>query len=104
MSAEEQAPADFQSWQEYISYRYRVKNNGINKLHLEALRDPLVFLCQQLVTYSRCEWWGDLMTLRGALMTLRDVWHYVPGRDPNVRYLLQFSEQGWPFRDHEEVS
>jgi hypothetical protein len=54
MSAEEQAPTDFQSWQEYISYRYRVKNNGINKLHLEALRDPLVFLRQQLVTYSRC--------------------------------------------------
>ncbi|KAJ5502127.1 serine/threonine protein kinase [Penicillium fimorum] len=46
--------------------------SAVNKLHLGALRDPLVFLRQQLVEYSGCQWWGNLTTLRGALMYLND--------------------------------
>ncbi|KAJ5373452.1 serine/threonine protein kinase [Penicillium concentricum] len=93
MDPQEKAGIDYHLQMGYLSYRYRVSNSAVNKLHLEALRDPLVFLRQQLVEYSGRQWWGDLTTLRGVLMYLNDIWDEVPGRDASPESPIRFSEE-----------
>ncbi|KAE8320912.1 serine/threonine protein kinase [Aspergillus sergii] len=38
-------------------------------------------------------WSGNLMTLRGALIRMRDLWPYVPGKDENLECPISFSEE-----------
>ncbi|KAL3460860.1 serine/threonine protein kinase [Aspergillus heterothallicus] len=79
-----------------LFYLYRVFNGGLNKLHLEALRDPLLRQRQQLIDPVNRQWSGDLITLRGELMRMRDLWPYLPGRTADTADTacpIDFSEE-----------
>ncbi|OQE08479.1 hypothetical protein PENVUL_c009G05046 [Penicillium vulpinum] len=93
MNTQEQAEIDYHLRISNISYRYRVSNSAVNKLHLGALRDSLVFLRQRRVEYSGRQWLGDPTTLRGALMYLNDIWDEVPGKDASPESPIRFSEE-----------
>ncbi|KAL2865238.1 phosphotransferase enzyme family protein [Aspergillus lucknowensis] len=93
MSPDEKAQVDKPIRRQSLFYLYRVFNGGRNKLHLEALQDPLVLQRQHLVDFAGHQWSGNLMTLRGTLMRMRDLWHHLPGKDAGVECPIQFSEQ-----------
>lgn len=76
-----------------LFYLYRVFNGGLNKLHLEALRDPLILPRQYLVDSAGRQWAGNLMSLRSALMRMCDIWDYVPGKDDGFKCPIGFPEQ-----------
>ncbi|KAL4892301.1 serine/threonine protein kinase [Aspergillus ambiguus] len=93
MSPDEKAQVDELIRRQSLFYLYRVFNGGLNKLHLEALQDPLILQRQHLVDFAGRQWSGNLMTLRGALMRMRDLWHHLPGKDAGLECPIQFSEQ-----------
>ncbi|KAL4777999.1 serine/threonine protein kinase [Aspergillus varians] len=83
-----------------LFYLYRVFNGGLNKLHLQALRDPLVLQRQHLIAFAGRQWSGNLMTLRGSLMRMRNLWPHLPGKDSQLKCPIEFSEE--EVRDHTE--
>ncbi|KAE8150844.1 serine/threonine protein kinase [Aspergillus avenaceus] len=93
MSPDEKAQVDELIRRQSLFYLYRVFNGGLNKLHLAALQDPLIRQRQHLVDFAGRQWSGNLMTLRGALMRVRDLWHHLPGKDAGLECPIQFSEQ-----------
>ncbi|PYI23681.1 phosphotransferase enzyme family protein [Aspergillus violaceofuscus CBS 115571] len=56
-------------------------------------RDPLILPRQHLVDLAGRQWSGDLMTLRGSLMRIRDIWSHVPGHDRSQECPISFSEE-----------
>ena len=93
MSPQDKAQVDELIRRQSLFYLYRVFNGGLNKVHLKALQDPLILARQHLVDLAGRQWSGNLMTLRGALMRMRDIWLHVPGRDENFECPIGFSEQ-----------
>lgn len=83
-----------------LLYLCRVFNGGLNKLHLEALRDPLLLQRQHLVEFAGRQWSGNLMTLCGSLMRIRDLWPHLPGEGKPLDCPIQFSEEA--VREHLE--
>ncbi|GAQ37990.1 hypothetical protein PDIG_16970 [Aspergillus niger] len=93
MSPDEQAQVDELIRRQSLFYLYRVFNGGLNKVHLEALRDPLILQRQHLVDSAGRQWSGDIVTLRGALMRMQNLWSYLIGKDHHVKCPIDFSEQ-----------
>lgn len=93
MSPKDKAEVDELIRRQSLFYLYRVFNGGLNKVHLKALQDPLILSRQHLVDFTGRQWSGNLMTLRGALMRMRDIWIHVPGKDENFECPIGFSEQ-----------
>ncbi|KAL3475579.1 serine/threonine protein kinase [Aspergillus californicus] len=103
MGPDEKSQADELIRRQSIFYLYRVFNGGLNKLHLEALQDPLVLQRQHLVDLAGRQWSGNLMSLRGALMRIRDLWPYFHGKDANVECPIEFSEREYHDREENEA-
>ena len=57
---------------------YRVFNGARNKLHLAAFYDPILLPRQHLVEFAGRQWSGNLVTLRGALIRIREYWPLLP--------------------------
>ncbi|KAJ5198536.1 serine/threonine protein kinase, partial [Penicillium cinerascens] len=93
MSSEDKAQVDELIRRQSLFYLYRVFNEGLNKVHLQALQDPLILSRQHLVDFAGRQWSGNLMTLRGALMRMRDIWQHVPGKDEQHECSIAFSKQ-----------
>lgn len=93
MNPDDKAQVDELIRRQTLFYLYRVFNGGLNKVHLKALQDPLVLARQHLVESAGRQWSGNLMTLRGGLMRLRDIWPYIPGRNEMPGCPIEFSEQ-----------
>lgn len=93
MSPEDKAQVDELIRRRSLFYLYRVFNGGLNKVHLQALQDPLILSRQHLVDFAGRQWSGNLITLRGALMRMRDIWLHVPGKDRDFECPIGFSEQ-----------
>jgi hypothetical protein len=93
MSPEDKAQVDELIRRQSLFYLYRVFNGGLNKVHLKALQDPLILSRQHLVDFAGRQWTGNLMTLRGALMRMCDIWLHVPGKDEKFECPIGFSEQ-----------
>ncbi|KAH8429875.1 phosphotransferase family protein [Aspergillus melleus] len=91
LSPEEKAQVDELIRRQSLFYLYRVFNGGLNKVHLQALQGPLVLSRQHLVDFAGRQWSGNLMTLRGALMRMRDIWLHVPGNDGSMECPIAFS-------------
>ena len=62
----------------HLYYLYRVFNGAKNKPHLYGCADPLLLPRQHLIDYAGRQWSGNLMTLRGALMRIREYWPLLP--------------------------
>lgn len=92
LSSEEKAQVDELLRRQTLFYFYRVFNGGLNKLHLQALRDPLNLPRQHLVEYAGRQWTGNLMTLRGALIRMRDYWAHMPGKEDHQPCPIDFPE------------
>ncbi|PYI29808.1 serine/threonine protein kinase [Aspergillus indologenus CBS 114.80] len=93
LDPEDKAQVDELIRRQSLFYLYRVFNGGLNKTHLKALQDPLVLPRQHLVNLAGRQWSGDLMTLRGSLMRIRDIWSHVPGHDRSQECPISFSEE-----------
>lgn len=93
MSPDKKAQIDELIRRQSLFYLYRVFNGGLNKLHLEALQDPLILQRQHLVDFAGRQWSGNLMTLRGALMRMRDLWPHLPGKHAHLECPIEFSEK-----------
>lgn len=93
MSSDEKAHVDELIRRKSLFYLYRVFNGGLNKFHLEALQDPLILQRQHLVDFAGRQWSGNIMTLRGALMRMRDLWPHLAGKDAQLKCPIEFSEQ-----------
>jgi hypothetical protein len=93
MGPDEKAQVNELIRRQSLFYLYRVFNGGLNKLHLEALQDPLVLQRQHLVDSAGRQWSGNLMTLRGALMRMCDRWPHLPGTDAHFECPVEFTEQ-----------
>ncbi|KAI9844752.1 MAG: Phosphotransferase enzyme [Sclerophora amabilis] len=74
LSPEERSHADELHRRKVLYYLYRVFNGGLNKQHLEALRDPFLLPRQHLVDRAGRQWSGNLITLRGALIRIVENW------------------------------
>ncbi|GLB18359.1 phosphotransferase enzyme [Aspergillus tubingensis] len=93
MSSDEQAQVDELIRRQSLFYLYHVFNGGLNKVHLEALRDPLILQRQHLVDSAGRQWSGDIVTLRGALMRMQNLWSYLIGKNHHIKCPIDFSEQ-----------
>ncbi|GLA61329.1 phosphotransferase enzyme [Aspergillus tubingensis] len=93
MSSDEQAQVDELIRRQSLFYLYRVFNGGLNKVHLEALHDPLILQRHHLVDSAGRQWSGDIVTLRGALMRMQTLWSYLIGNDHHTKCPIDFSEQ-----------
>jgi hypothetical protein len=94
MSLEDNARVDEFIRRETLFYLYHVFNGGLNKVHLKALQDPLILSRQRLVDFAGRIWSGNLMTLRGVLMRMCDIWSHVRGKDEGFECPIGFSNQG----------
>ncbi|KAF9253489.1 hypothetical protein DTO027I6_5923 [Penicillium roqueforti] len=77
LPADKKFEADELQRRRLISYYYRIFNGHLNKAHLEALRDPILFPRQHLVDRAGRQWSGNLMTLKGALVLMADYWPHL---------------------------
>lgn len=77
LSVEEGSQADELHRRRVLYQLYRVFNGGLNKQHLEALRDPLLILRHYLVDRAGRQWNGDLVILKGALIRIMENWHQI---------------------------
>lgn len=93
MSSEDRAQADELIRRQSLFYLYRIFNGANNKIHLRALHDPLILSRQHLVDFAGRQWSGNLMSLRGSLMRIRDFWAHVPGNDRGLECPISFSEE-----------
>ncbi|GLI80625.1 hypothetical protein PoHVEF18_008980 [Penicillium ochrochloron] len=93
MSPEDKAHVDELIQRQSLFYLYRVFNGGLYKVHLKALQDPLILSRQHLVDSAGKQWSGNLMTLRGSLMRMRDIWPYMHGNQENAECPIEFSGQ-----------
>ncbi|KAI2669763.1 hypothetical protein CBS147355_9688 [Penicillium roqueforti] len=101
MSPQDKSQVDELIRRQSLFYLYRVFNGGMNKVHLKALQDPLILSRQHLVDFAGRQWSGNMVTLRGGLMRMREIWRHVPGKDENTECPIQFSEQ--EVREHNET-
>ncbi|KAE8350091.1 kinase-like domain-containing protein [Aspergillus coremiiformis] len=74
-----------------LSHYYRIFNGGLNKPHLAALRDPLLYPRQHLVDRAGRQWRGNLITLKGALVRMVEYWPHLP-ETKGLRCPVQFSD------------
>ncbi|CAG8180908.1 unnamed protein product [Penicillium salamii] len=93
MNPQDKAQVDELIRRQSLFYLYRVFNGGLNKVHLKALQEPLILARQNLVESASRQWTGNLMTLRGNLMRMCQIWPHVPRKDENTECPIQFSEQ-----------
>ncbi|KAK2759064.1 Phosphotransferase enzyme [Arachnomyces sp. PD_36] len=78
LDAAEKAEVDDLLRRRHLYYLYRVFNGARNKQHLSACADPVLLPRQHLVDYAGRQWMGNLMTLRGALIRMREFWPLLP--------------------------
>lgn len=93
MRPDKKAQVDDLIRRQSIFHLYRVFNGGLNKLHLEALQGPLILQRQHLLDFAGRRRTGNIMTLRGALMCMRDLWPHLSGKDPSLECPIEFSEE-----------
>ncbi|KAK2812216.1 hypothetical protein FQN50_001574 [Emmonsiellopsis sp. PD_5] len=74
----EKAEVDELLRRRHLYYLYRVFNGARNKQHLSACADPVLHPRQHLIDYAGRQWMGNLMTLRGALIRMREFWPLLP--------------------------
>lgn len=77
LSAEAKAEADELYRRRLLFHYYRIFNGGLNKPHLNALRDPLLRPRQHLIEWAGRQWSGNLITLKGALMRMVQYWPHL---------------------------
>lgn len=58
-----------------LYYMYRVFNGGLDKIYLGVLQR------QHVVDFAGSQWSGNLISLRGALMRIREFWDHLPSDD-----------------------
>ena len=76
----------------HLYYLYRIFNGARNKPHLTALADPLLLPRQHPVDYAGRQWNGNLMTLRGALIRMREYWSLLKSKNDDVKSPIEFTE------------
>lgn len=74
LDPEEKSHADELHRRRMLFYLYMVFNGKDNKPHLDALRYPLLALCQHLVDRAGRQWSGNIISLKGALIRLVAHW------------------------------
>lgn len=78
LSADRRAEADELYRRQTLFHYYRIFNGLHNKLHLDALRDPLLHPRKHLVDRAGRQWSGNLITLMGALVRMTEYWSLLP--------------------------
>jgi hypothetical protein len=100
---EAKAEADELYRRRLLFHYYRIFNGGLNKPHLNALRDPLLLPRKHLVDRAGRQWSGNLMTLKGALIRMVEYWPLLPGTE-GVPCPVQFtSAELEEFSEKEEL-
>lgn len=77
LSVEAKAEADELYRRRLLFHYYRVFNGGLNKPHLNILRDPLLRPRQHLIEWAGRQWSGNLITLKGALIRMAQYWPHL---------------------------
>lgn len=72
-------------------YYYHIFNGHVNKPHIDAMRDPLLFGRQLLVDQASRQWSGNLDTLKGAIVRATQYWSHLPDTD-GVMCPIHFDE------------
>ncbi|KAJ5591923.1 kinase-like protein [Penicillium hispanicum] len=80
LSTEAKAEADELFRRRLLFHYYRVFNGGLNKAHLNTLRDPLLRPRQHLIEWAGRQWSGNLITLKGALIRMVQYWPYLQNK------------------------
>ncbi|KAI9370282.1 kinase-like domain-containing protein [Aspergillus egyptiacus] len=108
--SQEKLEADELHRRRLLSYYYCIFNGHYNKLHLEALRDPILAPRQHLVNRAGRQWNGNLITLKGALTRMVEYWPHLQdteGRQCPVQFardeLDDFHEQEQTWLDLNNV-
>jgi hypothetical protein len=103
LSSQEKLEADELHRRRLLFYYYRIFNGHYNKLHLEALRDPILAPRQHLVDRAGRQWNGNLISLKGALTRMVEYWLHL--RDTKGRHCpVQFSSDELDdFHDQEQT-
>ncbi|KAL2835767.1 kinase-like domain-containing protein [Aspergillus pseudodeflectus] len=103
LSSQEKLEADELHRRRLLFYYYRIFNGHYNKLHLEALRDPILAPRQHLVDRAGRQWNGNLISLKGALTRMVEYWPHLP--DTKGRHCpVQFSSDELDdFHDQEQT-
>ena len=84
---EKKIQADELHRQRTLFYLYMIFNGKDNKPHLEALRHPMLMLCQHLVDRAGKPWSGNTISLKGALVRIVNNWDQLaPGIPCPVRF------------------
>lgn len=78
LPAEQKTEADELYRRRLLFYYYRIFNGHLNKPHLLALRDPILYPRQHLVDRVSRQWSGNLMSLKGALVRMVEYWPHLP--------------------------
>ncbi|KAB8225532.1 hypothetical protein BDV33DRAFT_198445 [Aspergillus novoparasiticus] len=90
LSGEAKREADELYGRRLLFHYYRVFNGGLNKAHLSALGDPLLYPWQHIVDRTGRQWSGNLMTLKGALIRMTEYWPNLPDTN-SVACPVQFT-------------
>ncbi|EFR01086.1 phosphotransferase enzyme family protein [Nannizzia gypsea CBS 118893] len=78
LEGDEKAEADELYRRMLMFHYYRIYTGVFNKLHLHALRDPLLNPRKHLVDRAGRQWSGNTITLKGALIRMADYWDQLP--------------------------
>lgn len=92
LSSDEKSEADELYRRRLLFYYYRIFNGHLNKVHLEALRDPILLPRQYLVDQAGSQWSGNLISLKGALIRMIDYWPYLSDTK-GLPCPIQFTEE-----------
>lgn len=77
LTSEAKAEADELYRRRLLFHYYRVFNGGLNKPHLNILRDPVLRPRQHLIEWAGRQWSGNLITLKGALIRMVQYWPHI---------------------------
>lgn len=92
LDSEAKIQADELLRRRHLYYLYRIFNGARNEPHLKALADPLLLPRQHLVDYAGRQWNGNLVTLRGALIRMREYWPLLPSVGGTTKCPLEFTK------------
>lgn len=91
LNTEKKSQADELHRRRMLFYLYMIFNAKDNKVHLDALRQPLLMPCQHLVDRAGRQWSGNTITLKGALVRLINNWDYLmPGMSEKIECPVHF--------------
>lgn len=103
LSSQEKLEADEVYQRRLLLYYYCIFNGHYNKLHLKALRDPILAPRQHLINRAGRQWNGNLITLKGALTWMVECWSHSPDTKGHHCPVQFASDELDDFHDQEQT-